>query len=69
MPRKARISQWAHDLREPLLTILLWEQVARLRDDPAIRDQALDAIGKAAREQQSVIDRMVKRARASARVR
>jgi signal transduction histidine kinase len=52
------VSALAHELREPLSTILLWEQILRASNDPAILGQALDAIRDAARAQDRVIARL-----------
>ncbi len=53
----------AHDLRHPLSTILLWEQIARHTDCAATRAMALDAIRQAALDQAEIIDRLVERRR------
>ena len=57
------MAELAHELRHPLSTILLWEQVARLCDTEATRAAAFDAIRTAALEQATIIDRLVRRSR------
>jgi signal transduction histidine kinase len=52
------IAELAHELRESLSTIMLWEQILRASDDAKLRVQALDAIRDCAREQARVIDRL-----------
>lgn len=54
--RRQLLSALSHDLRGPMGTILLWEQLLRDRmDDPDIRRQALDAIREAATMQSELI--------------
>ncbi len=53
----------AHELRNPLAQILIWEQVARLTDDPDVRARALTAIRECALEQNALIDRLLPRTR------
>lgn len=50
----------SHDLRAPLSTILLWERILRDRvDDPAVREQALDAIRESTKAQSDLIGDLV----------
>ena len=51
----------AHELRQPLSLILLWEQIARISDCATTRAAALDAIRQAALEQSALIDRLARR--------
>ncbi len=54
--RRQLLSALSHDLRGPMGTILLWEQLLRDRiDDADIRRQALDAIREAATTQSELI--------------
>jgi hypothetical protein len=52
------ISELAHELRESLSTIMLWEQILRASDDPHVRTQAIDAIRDCAYAQARVIDEL-----------
>jgi len=56
--RWSSLAHLAHDLREPLATILMWEQILRLTDDPLLRAKALDAIRESAREQTALLDQL-----------
>jgi signal transduction histidine kinase len=58
--RWSGVAELAHELRESLSTIMLWEQILRLSDDPALRQQAVDAIRDSAIEQAKVIDALVR---------
>jgi signal transduction histidine kinase len=51
-------SKLAHELRDPLSTIMLWEQLMRLSDDPEVHARGLDAIRACAEAQAQVIDAM-----------
>jgi signal transduction histidine kinase len=57
------VAQLTHDLRDPLSTILMWEQVLRLTEDPAMRERALDAIRDSARAQAAIIDELLAHSR------
>lgn len=52
------IAKLAHDLREPLAAIMMWEQVMRASDDATVRARALEAIRDAAAAQALIIDRI-----------
>lgn len=58
MRRNAKI---AHDLRNPLSMILLWQQIATRTQDPEERARALAAIRECALEQAATIDRLFPR--------
>lgn len=55
----------AHQLRDPLSTIMLWEQLMRLSDDPEVRSRGLDAIRDCALAQSQLIDELAVAARRS----
>ncbi|MGE5185734.1 MAG: histidine kinase dimerization/phospho-acceptor domain-containing protein [Acidobacteriota bacterium] len=61
------ISKLAHQLRDPLSTIMLWEQLMRTTDDPEVRARGLDAIRDCARAQSEVIDELARAVRRPAR--
>ena len=65
--RRDHIPDLAHELRKWLATIMLWEQILRRTEDPALRDQGLDAIRDCARAQDRVIERMLRMRAPSAR--
>jgi len=52
----------SHDLRAPLATIILWAKA--MRDDPAVRSRALDAIHESAAAQSRMIDDLLDVSRA-----
>lgn len=52
------VSELAHELRESLSTIMLWEQILRVSDDAQVRAQAIDAIRECAKAQALVIDEL-----------
>lgn len=58
--RKDTLPELAHELRKWLATIMLWEQILRRSDDPALRQQGLDAIRDCARAQDRVIEHMLR---------
>ncbi len=58
-----KIAKLAHELRDPLSTIMLWEQLMRLSDDPQLRARGLDAIRECAQAQARVIDELCLEAR------
>jgi signal transduction histidine kinase len=62
----AELAALAHELRESLTTIMLWEQILRVSDDAAVRARAIDAIRESAQAQARVIDRMVALSKQSA---
>lgn len=51
----------AHELRNPLAMILLWQQIATHTEDAEERARALAAIRQCALEQAGVIDRLFPR--------
>jgi len=51
----------AHELRNPLSMILLWEQIASRTHDAEERARALAAIRQCALEQAAAIDRLFPR--------
>jgi signal transduction histidine kinase len=57
--RWASVAELAHELRESLSTIMLWEQILRMSDDEKVRARAIDAIRDCARAQARVIDDLV----------
>lgn len=57
------ITRVAHQLRDPLSTIMLWEQLLRISDDPTTRARGLDAIRDSAQAQEKVIDRLAREVR------
>ncbi len=61
------ISKLAHQLRDPLSTIMLWEQLMRATDDPEVRARGLDAIRDCAQAQAQVIDELALAVRGASR--
>lgn len=61
------ITRVAHELRDPLSTIMLWEQLLRITDDPATRARGLDAIRDSAQAQERVINRLARVVRKKAK--
>lgn len=55
----ATVAELAHELRDSLTTIMLWEQILRVSDDAAVRARAIDAIRDSAQAQARVIERIV----------
>ena len=67
--RRVDIAKLAHQLRDPLSTIMLWEQLMRVTDDPEVRARGLDAIRDCAQAQAEVIDELARAVRRAARSR
>jgi hypothetical protein len=69
MPRRTAIGivEIAHELREQLCTILLWEQILRATDDRELRRQGLESIRACVEAQRRAIERVVRMERARQR--
>ena len=52
------VVELVHDLRDPLATIMLWEQILRATSDPDLRARALDVIRDCARTQAQLLDQL-----------
>lgn len=63
LQRDRLIARLAHELRDPVATLLLWETILRDARDDQLRQQALDAIRRSAQTQESLVSSMLDLAR------